>query len=258
MSLLSGALIQPVSATNGVYLTLEDIQKEALSTNDVHKAATKVISLENTALGVIVPTVEIHRICSWAHDHGMKVHLDGARLWEAVAAEGSSLNDYIGHVDTLTVDFSKGLGAPMGAAVLSSSQIRNLGKAIGGGLRGCGIIASMALWAVEYEFVHVKFKGLLAAHHKAKTIATMWTRRGGRLKRPCQTNMVWVDLDNAAIERSKWNELGSRHGVRLDGERIVTHWQISQDAIERLDRVFDAVLRPQIPRLCKAMTSKLC
>lgn len=250
MSLLGGALVQAVTPSNGLYMTLNDIEKEALVEYDVHRARTKVISLENTALGAIVPSSEIQRICSWAHRNGIKVHLDGARLWEAVAAEGCKLKDYIGFVDTLAVDFSKGLGAPMGAAVVSSAEnikmVRNLGKAIGGGLRGAGMIASIAMWAIDSEFDlngAVKANKVKFSHQKAKRIARMWTQRGGRLKRPCETNMIWVDLDDAGIEVSRWNELGRIEGVRLNGQRIVTHWQISEEAIEKLGTVFNWVLK---------------
>lgn len=140
MSLLSSALVQPVTPSTGLYMTLNDIQEETLVEYDIHRARTQVISLENTALGANVPTSEIQRICSWAHKNGIKVHLDGARLWEAVAAEGCKLKDYIGFVDTLAVDFSKGLGASMGAAVISSAKniqrVRNLGKPL---VAACGV-----------------------------------------------------------------------------------------------------------------------
>lgn len=82
-----------------------------------------------------------------------------------------------------------------------------------------------------------------SSHRKAKRIARMWTQRGGRLRRPCETNMVWVDLDDAGIAASQWNELGRVKGILLEGERIVTHWQVSEEAIENLGTVFNCVLK---------------
>lgn len=82
-AMLSQALLQTVIPKNGLYLTLEDVKKRTILSDDVHGAPTKVIALENTIGGVIFPLAEVQRISAFAREHGIKMHLDGARLWNA-------------------------------------------------------------------------------------------------------------------------------------------------------------------------------
>lgn len=91
---LSGAMIQAIQPMNGRYLTLEDIRKHAVITNDVHRAPTRVISLENTTSGTIIPLDEMRRIKAWATSKGIKIHMDGVRLWEAVAAGAGTIREF--------------------------------------------------------------------------------------------------------------------------------------------------------------------
>lgn len=111
---MSGAAVQQVRPSNGRYMRLEDIIKKAVISYDVHKCPTQVISIENTADGSIVPLDEMKRISEWARRHGIKLHLDGARLWEAVAAGAGSLKDYCTLCDLVCLDFSKNLGGTYG------------------------------------------------------------------------------------------------------------------------------------------------
>ncbi|KAH7412088.1 pyridoxal phosphate-dependent transferase [Phaeosphaeria sp. MPI-PUGE-AT-0046c] len=140
---MSGAMIQAVTPSNGKYLTLEDIEANAVLTNNIHKCPTRVVALENTIGGVVVPLAEI-------------VHLDGARLFEAVATGAGSLKEYGQLVDTLAVDFSKDLGAPMGAMLLGSSayiaQASWTRKSIGGAMRQAGVLTAAARVAVDEQF----------------------------------------------------------------------------------------------------------
>lgn len=136
---LSGAMVQCASPSNGEYLTLKDIQRKAELSDVVHKCPTTVISLENRILGLIHLLSEIQLICDWSKKNGLKLHLDGARLWEAVAAGAGSMKDCAKCFDSAAIDFSKGLGAPMGAVIVGSSlfiaRARRIRKALGGGMR---------------------------------------------------------------------------------------------------------------------------
>ncbi|KAJ5698787.1 hypothetical protein N7462_000792 [Penicillium macrosclerotiorum] len=246
---MSGASMHEVRASNGRYMTLEDIIKRAILTDDVHKCPTRVISIENTAGGCIVPLIELRRISEWAHRHGMMLHLDGARLWEAVAARAGSLYDYCTPCDLVSLDFSKNLGAPMGAMVLGSvrlvAQLRRLRKSIGGGMRQSGVLAAAARHAVEEQFgfdIWESHGKLSLVHDEAKRVGRLWKDQGGMLLRPVETNQVWVDLKHAGIEIERWNWIGKKHGIRLDGKRIVFHHQISGAAITQLEKVFCEVL----------------
>jgi threonine aldolase len=243
-------MIQAVEPANGKYLTLEDIQDKAILTDNVHKCPTRVVALENTISGVIVPLQECRRISHWAHENGVKLHLDGARLFEAVAAGAGSLRDYCQLFDTVTVDFSKDLGAPMGAMLLGSGdvicQARRIRKSIGGGMRQAGVISSAARAAVAEQFgTGASGDGgkLKWVHSKAKEIAKMWEHKGGELTKPVETNQVWLDLHRVGVETEEWNEIGKKHGIKLDGPRLVLHHQIGEDAVARLTKVFDDVLQ---------------
>ncbi|CAL5869236.1 uncharacterized protein PFLUO_LOCUS3464 [Penicillium psychrofluorescens] len=246
---MSGASVQEVRPSNGRYMTLEDIMARAILTDDVHKCPTRVISIENTTGGSIVPLAEIQRISQWAHDRDIKLHLDGARLWEAVAARAGSIHDYCRLCDLVSLDFSKNLGAPVGAMVLGSSrliaQLRRIRKSIGGGMRQSGPLAAVARFAVEEQFgfgVWGSRDKLRSVHEVANRVGKVWVERGGKLLREVETNQIWVDLDHAGVKVGQWNLIGRKHGIALDGKRIVFHHQISSDAIARLDSVFSEVL----------------
>ncbi len=149
-------MVNPVLPRNGMYLTLEDIQAHATLDEDSHSCPTRVISLENTLNGMIMPLDEARRISAWCREHGVKLHCDGARLWEAVASGAGSLTDYAACFDTISLCFSKGLGAPIGSILVGDKQVikhaRWIRKMIGGGLRQSGVVAAAARVAVDETF----------------------------------------------------------------------------------------------------------
>jgi threonine aldolase len=249
-----GAMVQSVMPSNGEFLTLEDIQRKAILSNDVHKCPTTVISLENTISGLVHPLPELQRIFNWARRQGLKVHMDGARIWEAVATGAGSLRDFAQCADSVSLDFSKGLGAPMGAIVVGNKQLvdrsRRIRKGMGGGMRQAGVLSAAARAAVDETFgpsVWGRNLGgeLRAVHETARDAANMWVRRGGKLRRRTETNLIWVDLMHAGICNEDFADIGRSFGLKLDGGRIVLHHQISEEAVRRLGLVFDRVLRPQ-------------
>jgi threonine aldolase len=89
---------------------------------------------------------------------------------------------------------------------------------------------------------------LRAVHGMSKRVGNMWVEMGGRLLRDVETNQVWVDLRKAGVSVGQWNELGRKHGVQLDGKRIVFHHQVGMEAVRRLGFVFEEALRGE-PRL---------
>lgn len=246
---LSGAMIQAVEPSNGKYLRLEDIEANAVLTDNGHKCPTRVIALENTISGVIAPLAEMVKVSRWARERDIKIHLDGARLFEAVAAGAGSLQAYCRLVDTVTVDFSKDLGAPMGAMLLGGSahiaHARWIRKSNGGGMRQAGVISAAARVAVEEQFGSGdcgQAGKLRQVHENAKKVGEMWQRRGGKFTKEIETNQVWIDLQALGIEDEEWNEIGKSQGVSLDGLRLVFHHQIGEEAIVQLGRVFDIVI----------------
>ncbi|KAJ5543819.1 hypothetical protein N7513_003402 [Penicillium frequentans] len=250
-SSLSQAHMQPCMPAGGQYLTLEDIEQTVVISNNIHVAPTRVISLENTLAGVITPLEEVQRISEFARANGIKMHLDGARLWEAVAAGAGSLIDYLACFDTAQLCFSKGLAAPIGSIIVGPKNIlqhcRWVRKSLGGGIRQAGVIAAAARVAVEENFgrgPNGEGGRLRETHKKAKKIEKMWHQRGGTTLRPVQTNMVLLDLSASGITVDKLIHVGKEEGLKLVSGRIVVHLQIVEDAVERLGKVFDRLLSP--------------
>ncbi|KAI6778950.1 uncharacterized protein J7T54_002592 [Emericellopsis cladophorae] len=252
LSFLTGAMPTPLVPKNGIHLTLEDIKPQVVLGDDIHTCPTRVISLENTLNGMILPLDEARRISTFAREHGIKMHLDGARLWEAVASGAGTLKEYCAPFDTITMCFSKGLGAPVGSVLVGTTKdlhhARWMRRAIGGGLRQPGFISAAARVAVDEAF-GTKGDGsdgwLRTAHDLAKKVEAMWLDKGGKLVHPAHTNMCWLDLDAAGIEVKQIVQAGEEAGLRLFGGRIVLHYQAAQhgeEILERLDRVFTKVL----------------
>jgi len=251
-----GAMVQGVTPSNGEYLTLEDIQRKAVLSDDVHKCPTRVISLENTILGLIHPLSEIRRISKWARERGVKLHLDGARLWEAAAAAGGgNIKDFAECFDSVALDFAKGLGAPMGAIIVGNSDFvahgRRVRKSLGGGMRQAGVLSAAARSAVDDMFGDDMSSSEVGAamrevHCVARHVADMWIRQGGKLRRRVETNVVWLDLQEANIDGKDFKDIGREFGVKVDGSRIVLHYQISKEALVRLEKTFSYVLNRSI------------
>ncbi|KAJ5698767.1 Aldolase vrtJ [Penicillium macrosclerotiorum] len=251
----TGATVQTVVPKNGIHLTLEDIQKHAVLDDDIHHCPTRLISLENTLDGMIMPLSEARRIVEWAHANDIKVHLDGARLWQAVVSGAGGLAEYASLFDSVSLCFSKGLGAPIGSIIVGSQafikKARWFRKSIGGGARQTGVFAAAARVALDQTFGtddHGKSGQLSVTHVKAKRIADLWTSRGGKLQYPVQTNMVWLDLEASGVGPNDLATIGEEKGLKLLGGRVVVHYQVSDEAIARLEQVFDIAMKGDYQR----------
>ncbi|PVI03753.1 aromatic amino acid beta-eliminating lyase/threonine aldolase [Periconia macrospinosa] len=246
---LSQAMAQPIDAKNGKYITLEEIQEHTVISDNIHMCPTRVIELENTLNGAIMPLNEVKRISAWARQNDIILHMDGARLWEAVAAGAGSLKEYCAEVDSVSLCFSKGLGAPIGSILVGSAafikRCRWTRKSIGGGLRQAGVVAAPARVAVEETFLGGK---LAQSHENARRLERIWVDLGGKLKYPVDTNMVWLDLKGSGIEVDKFVEVADELGVVVKGERFVVHYQISEEALVRVQKLFERVLRGNLKK----------
>lgn len=243
---LCGALVKPVIPNNGAYVTLEDVKKHVVLSDDIHACPTKLISLENTLAGIVLPLAEAQRISAWAREKGVLMHCDGARLWEAVAAGAGSLKDYCACFDSVSLCFSKGLGAPIGSIIVGTKAFRErsrwVRKSIGGGLRQAGVVTAAARVAVEDTFLGGK---LTASHDRARQIEDMWKSMGGKTANPVETNMVWLDLEAAAIDKDDFIRQAEKAGLRTMGGRLVVHYQIGDEAVKRLETLFQSLLQGQ-------------
>jgi threonine aldolase len=247
VSSLTGAMMVPIDARNKTYMTLEEIKEHAVVSDDIHACPTRVISLENTLNGAIMPLEEVKKIAAWAREHEIILHMDGARLWEVVAAGAGTLKDFCAEMDSVSLCFSKGLGAPIGSIVVGTSkfikQCRWIRKSIGGGLRQSGVVAAPARVAVEETFLGGK---LAKTHENAKKIEKLWVDLGGKTQYPVDTNMVWLDLNASGVQADRWIELANKYGLKMRSGRLVVHYQIGEEAIERLKQVFAEVLKGKI------------
>ncbi|KJZ70323.1 hypothetical protein HIM_07590 [Hirsutella minnesotensis 3608] len=251
VSSLTGASVQSVVPKNGVHLTLEDVLAHVVLGDDVHDCPTRVISLENTLDGMIMPLSEVQRISAFAREHDIKMHCDGARLWEAVAAGAGTLPAFCSNFDTISLCFSKGLGAPVGSILVGPratlKHSRWVRKSLGGGMRQPGMITAAARVALDETFGKKPDgrDGLLkSSHEMAKKVETLWKGMGGQLAHPVHTNMCWLDLEAAQCSVERLVELGAEAGLKLNGGRLVTHYQIAQneqDVLRRLEQVFKGI-----------------
>ncbi|KAI1339640.1 threonine aldolase [Xylariaceae sp. FL0016] len=250
---LTGAMPMPVRPSNGRYLTLEDIQSNITLSDDVHACPTRVISLETPINGLITPLSELQRIAAFARARGILLHCDGARLWESVAAGHGTLPELAACFDTVSLCFSKGLGAPVGSILVGDRatvrHARWVRKSLGGGLRQSGVVAAAARVAVDTTFgTDARGSGglLPATHDAARRVARLWADRGGATALPVETNMVWLDLDSMAVSAPRFEELGRLAGLKLLGNRLIVHYQIGEESIRRLEGVFDAVAKEKV------------
>ncbi|CAN6667723.1 low specificity L-threonine aldolase [Trichomonascus vanleenenianus] len=233
LAILSQAMVTPVHPANGIYMTLEDVKKYVTLGDDIHTAPTKVISLELTIGGVLTPMEEIEKISKFAHENGIMVHCDGARLWNASAASGHSLADYCKHFDTVSMCVSKGLGAPIGGVLAGTKENINrarwLRKQQGGGIRQAGLLTAAALVAVREVWPTMK-----ETHERTKKLERDLKEMGVVPQIPVDTNFYFIDAGRSKLDMDVLLEQCEKYNVRLQDERISMHHQISDEAVENL------------------------
>jgi threonine aldolase len=149
-------MIHPIHGTNGIF-TGDDVRK-AVATNNRHAPRTKIVNIENTANsggGVIWPLAAIEDVASAAHENDMVAHMDGARLLNAVVESGIPATEFTQHMDSVWLDFSKGLGCPIGAVLAGSNDFIDeafrVKQQFGGALRQSGIVTSACLYALDHH-----------------------------------------------------------------------------------------------------------
>lgn len=212
----------------------------AIRDEDVHHPRSALVVLENThnyAGGRVIPVARMAAIRAVAQRHGLKVHLDGARLWNAVVATRTPLAQFAAQVDTLTVCFSKGLGCPVGSMVIGSrrdiERARRIRKALGGGMRQVGILAA----AVEYALDHHVLR-LAEDHARARRLADAFAKLPGCRVDPAtvETNIVFVERpagDAPALEKALAATGVRAIALAADRLRFVTHLDVGDGDVER-------------------------
>ncbi len=218
-------------------------------TTDDHIARTALLCLENTHNrhgGAIVPLERLRASVEQAHALGLKAHLDGARLWNAAVATGIPVRDWAAPFDTVSVCFSKGLGAPVGSVLIGPAatvhHARRVRKRWGGGMRQAGILAAACLYALDH---HVE--RLADDHRRARALAAGWRLAPGAKVVEPETNIVLVDLEDPGLERDAVHAALEAQGVRTIGFgprrlRAITHLDVDDAGIARAIEVFRSVI----------------
>jgi len=239
-AMLSGVQLRTLSGENGV-LDPETV-RASVRPEDVHFPRSRLLCLENThntSGGKVFPLEDFAAAATTAKELGLKVHLDGARLFNAQAATGLPAREWCAHADTVSVCSSKGLGAPVGSLLAGDEQTireaRRARKAFGGGMRQAGIIAAASLYAFEN---HVD--RLTEDHARASTLAAGLRDAGYRAREP-ETNLVLVAVDQPLA----YLQALAREGVlATPGKpgfvRLCTHLDVGD---EEIDAAIEAAAR---------------
>ncbi len=249
---LSGVTARPVTGDFGV-LKVEDLQDQIRPANE-HFVRTRMVTLENThnrGAGRIQPIESVQAICRWAHANRLTTHLDGARLFNAVVATGIKAAEWASHFDTVSVCFSKGLGAPVGSALAGPGdwirEARRHRKVLGGGMRQAGIIAAGALYALEH---HVD--RLADDHKNASDLADAIRALDGLTLTPPdpQTNMVIFEVAPELGAAAQFTERLARRGLLMlpisaTRVRAVTHLDLSAAQVRQASEILQEVVRAQ-------------
>lgn len=254
---LSGLVARTVDGKFGV-LHVDQLRGLVRPGND-HLVRTRLVCLENThnrGAGKIQPYENVTAICQWARGQGLRTHLDGARLWNAAVATGISEATWAQHFDTVSVCFSKGLGAPIGSALAGPRDLiqtaRRHRKLFGGGMRQVGVIAAGALYALAH---HRSRLGEDHAH--ARLIADVIRQTDGLTLAPDEidTNIVIFLVDPALGSAAQFQaELKAAgvlgYAIGQQQVRLVTHLDVNQaqckDAAETIQKVALAMSRGKL------------
>lgn len=230
-----GVSFRLLPGVNGFY-TAEQVVN-AINPDDQHYPRTAMVSLENATNGRVWPFAQFQEVARTAHAHGLKTHVDGARLMNAVVASGIPAKDWVAEMDTAWIDLSKGLGAPVGGVLAGTArdmaQARRYRKMLGGAMRQAGVIASAGVYALRHHI-----ERLAEDHANAQRLAEGLAEIPGiRVDREVvETNLFFFDIADTGITPERFQAAMLARGVRLHAWstriRAVTHLDVSRDDIE--------------------------
>ena len=234
---LTGAMTYPLAGIRGVFRAAQ--LEAAVRPASNHLPRSKVVLVEQTSNlggGSIWPLEGIQSVCAAAHKHGMVCHMDGARLLNAVATTGVKAKTYAEPFDSVWIDFSKGLGAPVGAALAGSKgfiqEAWRWKHQFGGAMRQAGIIAAGAVYALNH---HVE--RLAEDNENAQILARGLAEIEGIVVEPVETNLIFFDVSGMGVTAEAFNALLMKKGLRISvlGKtrgRAVTHLDVSREQVK--------------------------
>jgi len=247
-SALSGVQLHWVTGARGI-MTPEQVEA-AIRPNDPYSPRTALICLENThnsGGGSIYPLATIEQIHRIAAKHGIPMHLDGARMFNAVVATGVSAAEYARHFETVSFCLSKGLGAPVGSIVASDeatiARLRKLRRRFGGGMRQAGILAAAGIYALEHNIPRLK-----EDHENARRLAVLLKQIPGvSVEEPVETNIVVFAVTRPGRSAADIVSALKRDGILINAVgpsafRAVTHLDVGAGDIEEAGRIMAQVV----------------
>ncbi|MBU0508252.1 low specificity L-threonine aldolase [bacterium] len=249
-SLLSGVQLRPIRGTHG-RITAEQVSA-AIHRGGPNIAPSTVVSVENTCNrggGTVYDVAELRKIRDIAHENGMKVHMDGARIWNAAVVSGCSEAEIAACADTISVCFSKGLGAPVGSAVAGSKEFIGCAlryrRLFGGGMRQVGILAAAAIHALDHH------RTRLAEDHANAARLAEYFRESTQIaiEAPVQSNILMIGLVDPKLDAVELSRRCAKDGVLfhpVGGRhfRLVTNLDVSNEAIKPAADIIRRNLKP--------------
>ncbi|BBP84567.1 hypothetical protein PHLH8_42090 [Pseudomonas sp. Pc102] len=226
---------QPIDGEADGSLDLAKVEA-AIKQDDFHFARTRLLALENTMQGKVLPLEYLAAAREMTRRRGLALHLDGARLYNAAVKQGVDAREITRHFDSVSVCLSKGLGAPIGSVLCGSAALiakaRRLRKMVGGGMRQAGLLAAAGLYALDHQV-----QRLADDHANAARLGAGLAELGYGVE-PVQSNMVYVDLGSQAPALKAFM---AERGILLSAAprlRMVTHLDVDAAGIERVIEAF--------------------
>jgi threonine aldolase len=243
----SGCSVKLVEGDHG-RITASQVEESINNRNDAHKAYSKLVSLENTANrggGACYDLDEIHAVKKACLENNLILHLDGARLFNALVAKGETPGQYGKIFDSISICISKGLGAPVGSVLIRKKEFiakaRRIRKVFGGGMRQAGYLAAACIYGLDNNI-----ERLAEDHRHAKQLADSVRKKDfvGEMF-PVETNIIIFEVKGRFTARQLREELG-KHGIlTIDISktqvRMLTHLDISKDMVARTIEVIDSM-----------------
>ena len=231
---LSGVSARTLKGRDGLF-DVSDLEGKVRPDNQ-HYCVTRLVCVENTTNhggGRAWPLAQMNRIATWAHAHRLKVHVDGARLFNACLAQSYSARDFVQHADSVSLCFSKGLGCPMGSILVGDAatiyRARRARKLFGGALRQAGMMAAAAIYALEH---HVE--RMTEDHANARAFAEAISNiEGVRIEPAVESNLVFFHLAAEVGTSAQLSAKLFERGVKINPSgsqrlRVCTHLDVTR------------------------------
>lgn len=247
---IAGVMPHTIPTENDGTLNLDAV-RVAIRGNNIHFPRTRLIAIENTQNtmgGVALSPDYTHEIVALAHQHNLKLHIDGARIFNAITAYKTTAQEMVGEADSITFCLSKALSAPVGSVLVGDkafiSEARRLRKALGGGMRQAGILAAAGLIAL-----HEMSKRLQEDHDNAALLAEGLSEIHGLRVTSQNTNFVFFELDEAKMSTEAFVAAMRERKILITGYpntrgkfRLVTHYWINRERVQEVIGAMQAVL----------------